>query len=136
MRISDHHKQRMRFLRRLSMTCRAMWLRFVPWVWERLELPFADYWSSGETFAKKLNAITNALHAEPFLATTMRYLCTLPCPWVGADSRPVKVHEGSSLGEWVYLSFVRQMLRGPPKSPYTRDGVGDSLRYDLASERA
>ena len=78
-----------------------MWLRFVPWVWERLELPFTHCWNSGETFVGKLNAIANALRAEPFLAINVRYFDTLPCPWVGADSRLVKVHvhEGSSLGE-------------------------------------
>ena len=80
------------------MTCRAMWLRFVPWVWERLELPFT-HWNSGKTFAEKLNTIANALQTEAFLATSVRYFYALPCPWAGVDSRGAKVHEGAPLGE-------------------------------------
>ena len=80
MEISKHHNWRMDFLRRLSMTCRVMWLRLVPWMWERIELPISRRWDYGESFAGKLNAITNILHTEVFLATSIRYFCALLCP--------------------------------------------------------
>ena len=81
------------------MTCRAMWLRFVPWVWERLELPFTHYWGSGGTWVRDFNPIANALHTEIFLATSVRYFYALLYPSVGADLRSVEVHEGASPGE-------------------------------------
>ena len=71
----NHRYQRTQFLRRLSMTCRAMRLRFVPWVWERLEISMLHYWRSRE-----INIIANALEADVLLVTSIRYFCALFCP--------------------------------------------------------
>jgi len=85
---NDHHRQRMRFLRRLSTTCRAMWLRLRPWMWERLEcLKFVPPWGSPE----KLKVIMKHLRADVSLVTCVRYFYHLLSLWVGADSRPLKV---------------------------------------------
>ena len=63
--IIDCHNQRVEFLRLLSMTCKAMRLRLMPWVWERLDLLQLYHWMvEGDIFMKKLDAITNALYAN------------------------------------------------------------------------
>ena len=90
--VSGCCSQRVGFLRPLSMTCRAMRFRFVPWVWERLELP--GWTSPQKMLAKNLSVVVDAFHADMFLATCVKYFCVLPFPRVGADSRPPKVHEG------------------------------------------
>ena len=76
--ISDCHNKRVEFLRPLSMTCRAMRLRFLPWVWERLELPPVHSWISiGEMLVRKLNVVVNALHTDVFLAASVKYFYSL-----------------------------------------------------------
>ena len=71
--ISDCYNRRVRFLRPLSMTCKAMRLRLLPWVWERLELPPPHPWITGdESFAKKLDSVVNALHTDIFLAANVK----------------------------------------------------------------
>ena len=60
--------QREQVLRQLSMTCRAMRLRFVPWVWERLELSTLSHQKPYKT-----KIILKALHTDVFLATSIRY---------------------------------------------------------------
>ena len=134
METKDCHHRRTQFLRRLSMTCRAMWLRFVPWVWERVELPSSYHWYSGSTFAGKLNAFANALHAEVFLTANLRYFLAILCPRVGADSCPLEIHNAGHLPGWD-LSFVRQMLKISPKSPYARDKMDAPLSHDTAPKR-
>ena len=62
-----HRDERRQFLRRLSMTCRAMRLRFVPWVWERLEMSLSHHWG-----LKEIDIIANCLHPDAFLATSVR----------------------------------------------------------------
>ena len=53
------------------MTCRAMRLRLLPWVWECIALS----WRSSEgTSAKNLNTIAYALHGDKFVATSVKYL--------------------------------------------------------------
>ena len=70
----NYHQQRVRCLRRLSMTCRAMWLRLLPWLWERLEcLEVAARWSSEGEFPRKLIAIMKALNADTSLTISVRY---------------------------------------------------------------
>ena len=81
--IDDYHQQRAQFLRPLSMTCWAMRLRLVPWVWERLELPLPySLFVRREipVFLRKLNAITNGLRADTLLATSVKYLFSLLRP--------------------------------------------------------
>ena len=62
------------------MTCRAMRVRLLPWVWGRLEV-----WGGLEVppwFAmQNFNPIVlNALRADTFLATSVRYPCALLVP--------------------------------------------------------
>ena len=54
------------------MTCRAMRLRLLPWVWERLELPPPRN-VRGETYERKLGPIAKTFHANVFLAASVKY---------------------------------------------------------------
>ena len=85
--VYDYHRQRMRVLRQLSMTCRTMRSRLLPWILERLEveMPTQCNWSSGETVGGRLNTVVNALHANTFMADSVRYFCALLYSWIGAN---------------------------------------------------
>ena len=83
LQIDDRHRQRVQFLRPLSATCKAMRLRFLPWVWERLELPRPYDRNSGDIFVRKLNAIANTLHAGIYPATIVKYRSALLPPGLG-----------------------------------------------------
>lgn len=97
-RVDDYLQQRVEFLRPLSMTCRAMRLRFLPWIWERLELPPPHDWGPrGVNFGKKFNAIANVLHVDAFMATSVKCFCALLRLLARADSSPLKVCEN---GYW------------------------------------
>ena len=73
--------QHVEFLRPLSMTCRAMRLRLLPWVWERLEM-HPNNWSSTRNYAKGLNTLTNVLLTDVSLAANVKYLYTpFFAPW-------------------------------------------------------
>ena len=63
------------------MTCKAMRSRLLPRMWERISLPQRSW----ETFGRNLVAVINALHVNPFLATSVKYFCMLLRSWVGAD---------------------------------------------------
>ena len=77
--VYDDHRQRVRVLRWLSMTCKTMRSRLLPWIRERLDVEMLKpyNWSSGESVEGRLNAIINASHADTFMANRVRYLCTL-----------------------------------------------------------
>ena len=65
--INDYHKQRVQFLLPLSMTCKAMWLQLVPWIWGRLTVAQHD-WNSEWTFnVQKLRVPVNV-----FLAASVK----------------------------------------------------------------
>ena len=79
------------------MTCRAMRLRFLPWVWETLELsPPYSRKPEENTFVRTLNTIARALDGDTFLAASVKYICAFLCPCVGADLRPLKVLDSGS----------------------------------------
>jgi len=95
MEIDDYHEQRVRFLLPLSMTCKAMRLRLMPWIWERVEcIELAPNWSSEGGAPRKLDTIVGALRADISLTTSVKYFYTLLSPWVGTDPHPLKVHDG------------------------------------------
>jgi len=95
MDIDDCHEQRVRFLLPLSMTCKAMRLRLLPWIWERIEcLEWPPNWNSDGGVPRKLDTIVGALRADISLATSVKYFCTPLSPWIGTDPRPLKVHDG------------------------------------------
>ena len=81
------HDQRVEFLRPLSMTCRAMWLRLLPWVWERLEIPPGQLLLvSKKQAVQRLNTILNSPHTlGAILATNVKCFDPLLRPWIGAD---------------------------------------------------
>ena len=84
MRVNDFHDQRIRFLRSLSMTCRAMRLRLLPWIWERVKcLKLVPHWYSGAGFPGEFYAITGALRANAFLAANVRCFYALLCKYLG-----------------------------------------------------
>ena len=83
--MSNCHIQRVEFLLPLSMTCRAMRLRLLPWVWELLEIPQRLVLASKKPTVRKLDTILSGPYTDTFLATNVRYSCTLLHPWIGAD---------------------------------------------------
>jgi len=68
--IDDYLQQRERFLRPLSMTCKAMQLRLLPWIWEHIEPSFGDY-------VGNLNRIAYASHVNRSLASSVKYFCAV-----------------------------------------------------------
>ena len=71
----NDHQQRVQFLLPLSMTCRAMRLRLLPWIWERIEcLELAPSWSSEGRFPSGLNAIVKALGTDRHMSASVKYL--------------------------------------------------------------
>ena len=75
------------------MTCRAMRLRLLPWVWGRLELPQQVYGLVQEWTVQRLSIILNGPHTDGFLASGVKYFCALLCPRIGTDF--VSFDEGS-----------------------------------------
>ena len=67
------------------MTCRAMQLRFLSWIWERLEVHLTSGPDLEEAIARKLDGLVNALLANALLAASVRYFFVLLFPWVEAD---------------------------------------------------
>ena len=55
------------------MTCRAMRLRLLPWVWECLEVPPRPLLALKERALRKLNTIVNDPYTGKFLATNVKY---------------------------------------------------------------
>ena len=78
--MSNCYDQRVEFLRPLSMTCRAMRLRLLPWVWERLEIPQRLVTASKKLIAQRLSTILDGPRTGAFLATNVKYLYSLLCP--------------------------------------------------------
>ena len=70
MEINDHRERRTQFLRPLSMTCKEMRLRLLPWIWEHLEPSWRD-------FVGNLNIIANASRADMLLAASVKYFRVL-----------------------------------------------------------
>ena len=83
------YRQQRAFLLSLGMTCRAMCLRLLPWIWERVELHSGNW-------VRRPNAIVGALHADPYLGMSVKYFHPSICPWVGADLYPLKVSDDIS----------------------------------------
>ena len=60
----------MRFLRPLSMTCKAMRLRLLPWIWEHVEPSWGDH-------VGNLNRIVYASRVDRSVARSVKYSCAL-----------------------------------------------------------
>ena len=90
MRANGCHQRRVEFLLPLSMTCRAMRLWLLSWIWEYIEA------LSGENPERRLKAIVGALRADPHLGTSVKCVRPCSCPWVWADLCPLKVPDGAS----------------------------------------
>ena len=121
MEINNHRKLRARFLLPLSMTCKAMRFRFLPWIWEHVEPSWGNY-------VENLETIAYASCADVFLGTSVKYLCApFSSQSVRADQSLVQVHDTARSVECGQISFLRQMPRVPPKSPHTRDRPGGYL---------
>ena len=105
-------------------------------MWERLKFPQPDTWTSGgENFVREFSILANSLRVDTLLATSVKYVCSLLCPWVGADpSCPLKVHDGAPLVEYVLLSSIHRVPGIPPKSTYARDRMGGRLYYGPTRE--
>ena len=100
-----------------------MRLRFLPWVWGRLEV-----WGGLETSPwllqtmRKFNPIVlKAFRTDAVLSTSVKCACTILCLLNGANYYPLmKVHDRAHprAAAWVHLPFIRQMLGVPPKSTH------------------
>ena len=75
--IGDYARFRINFLRTLSMTCKAMRLRLLPWVWGRTEVRYCQM--SWKSRTRQFDTLLNVLHADTFMATSVRCPCTLLC---------------------------------------------------------
>ena len=84
-RICNFHGQRAQSLRPLSMTCRAMRLRFLSWIWEYIAL---SWQGSEETFVSNLNTIANASHADKSVAASVKYFHVFLFPCLGLIRAP------------------------------------------------
>jgi hypothetical protein len=89
---SDYHQRRVAFLLPLSMTCRAMRLRLLPWIWERTEAFLGDW----EKLVRRHETIMGALRADPGLGMNVKYFCPLIYPWVWTDLRSLKVADDAT----------------------------------------
>ena len=95
MEIKDHHEQREELLLSLSMTCRAMRLRLLSWLWERVEC-FNLIPSHGpEDFRRGINAVMGTLRMDTFLAASVKcFRAGFWCTSGEADACPLQVHDG------------------------------------------
>ena len=71
---SDYHRRRVELLLSLSMTCRAMRLRLLPWIWEHIEIFSVDWNGRGDRVWRP-SAIVGTLRADPGLSMSVKYLC-------------------------------------------------------------
>ena len=71
----------------LSMTCREMRLRLLPWIWERIEI-FSGDWLRWEVLTRRSKAIVGALRADPGLRMNVKYFCALLSPGSGLILSP------------------------------------------------
>jgi hypothetical protein len=71
-RPNNYHRQRVAFLLLLSMTCRAMRLRLLPWIWERIEV-FSVDWCGEGGLVWRPKVIVGALRADPGLTASVKY---------------------------------------------------------------
>ena len=123
MKISDGHQERIKFLRPLSKTCRAMRLRLLPWIWDHIQPSQGYYDRDGVRWISwKFTAIARAVCADMSLATRIKYPHVLFCSWIRADSRSLQIPDGALPGESSHLRVCR-VPKGPPKPPHTRDRV-------------
>ena len=65
------HRDRVGFLRPLSMTCKAMRLRLIPFIWEHLHF-FLHCGIWGRQATARLKTLMGALHANMSLAITVK----------------------------------------------------------------
>ena len=97
---------------------------------------FPSY-SSEAALVRRLKKTVKVSQGDRFLATSVKYFYSLLFPWVGTNSRPLKVHEDILRVDQAHLlSAVRQMLRVLPESPHTDYGVHGQIRYDPTREGA
>ena len=72
LRIRYWRYERESFLRPLSMTCRAMRLRLLPWIWEYPVIFELHTWTVKQKIEVRLNNIASAFRADALLATSVR----------------------------------------------------------------
>jgi len=86
MQISYDHGWRVRFLRQLSMTCKAMRLRLLPWIWGDIAPSLRCYCYTG-TLSKGLqrnfNTILRTSYADAFLASSVNTSAPFFVPGLG-----------------------------------------------------
>ena len=105
------HDERVQFLRPLSMTCREMRFRLLPWVWGRLEIPSPPDMISMKLAVQKLRTILNGPHTDRSLAHSVKYFSPLFFSRICTN----------------FLSFG-EGSRGRPRPPFSSLNVRCSFR--------
>ena len=72
----DDYRRRVVFLVPLSMTCRAMRLRLLPWIWGHVEV-LPGGWTGMEGPMQRHKVIVGALRADPYLCMNVKYVYPL-----------------------------------------------------------
>ena len=72
MRVNEYHRERTRFLKALSMTCKVMRLRLIPWIWERLEVFSRQYLYGEPVQMRRFKSLLNTLKGDVCLAIAVR----------------------------------------------------------------
>ena len=117
---SDYHRRRVAFLLPLSMTCRAMRLRLLSWIWERTEA-FLGGW---ESLVRRHKTIVGALRADPGLGMSVKYFCPRIYPWVCTDLRSLEVPDDAVSIDQAHDPLVGRMPGVASKSSHPRDTSG------------
>ena len=111
MEINDDHQERVQFLRPLSMICRLMRLRLLPFMWNLIEPSRNCWFRDSKGFEQNLVAIANALRADKFLAASVKYCRALICAPAGLIrilSRFMTVHSLLS-GEIAFVKCLKSL---------------------------
>jgi len=91
MEVDHDYYWRAQFLRRLSMTCKAMRLRLLPWIWGHIVPSLRCYCGSGtgsKNLRQNFDTILRASYADAFLAASVKCFSSLLYSWVWADLCP------------------------------------------------
>jgi len=113
----DRHRLRVGFLRPLSMTCKEMRLRLIPFIWEHLQLFLVDSVlrkGGGGDGAPRLETLLSALRADMSLAITVKYLPLCPFSFPGSGltcilRRVVSLDVAFKSGFPVFIEFLQSL---------------------------
>lgn len=74
MTIDNRHQEWMKLLRTLSMTCKKMRFRLIPWIWERLELFPQHHCASESENIRYTGMVFDIVKGDEYLAPAVKFL--------------------------------------------------------------